>query len=86
MIDGGITANDFVVQFLTDLLNKQVNTIQMPDVSALGAAYLAGLKAGVFTSIEHLKALHQNKKAYHPDADLATVHKGYEGWQQAINA
>ena len=46
MADGGITSNQFVIQFLADLLNKPVATIGMPDVSALGAAYLAGLQAG----------------------------------------
>ncbi len=42
--DGGITANKFIIQFIADLLNKKVATIGMPDVSALGAAFLAGLK------------------------------------------
>ena len=45
MADGGITSNKFVIQFLADLLNKPVfATIGMPDVSALGAAYLAGCR------------------------------------------
>ena len=61
--DGGITANDFVIHFLTDLLNKNVAAIGMPDVSALGAAYLAGLQAGVYESIENLKKLNTDKKA-----------------------
>ena len=65
--DGGITSNKFVIQFLTDLLNKNVATIGMPDVSALGAAYLAGLKAGVYESIDALKQLNADKKYHQPD-------------------
>lgn len=54
-IDGGISANTFVVQFLADLLDRMVTHIDIVDVSALGAGYLAGLEAGIYTSIEQLK-------------------------------
>lgn len=84
--DGGITANEFVIRFLTDLLNKNVATIGMPDVSALGAAYLAGLKIGVYKSIEALKELNAGKKIYKPTNGNDTIIKSYEGWQKAINA
>lgn len=83
--DGGITSNAFVIQFLTDLLNKNVATIGMPDVSALGAAYLAGLRTGVYESIEALKKLNSDKKNYMPQADLANVNEDYAGWQKSIN-
>lgn len=84
-VDGGITSNGFVIQFLTDLLNKNVATIGMPDVSALGAAYLAGLQTGAYKSIEVLKKLNANKKNHLPRADLANVKEGYAGWQKSIN-
>ena len=84
-VDGGITSNTFVIQFLTDLLNKNVATIGMPDVSALGAAYLAGLQTGVYESIEALKKLNTNKKNYLPQADLSRVFEAYKGWQNEIN-
>lgn len=83
--DGGITSNAFVIQFLTDLLNKNVATIGMPDVSALGAAYLAGLQTGVYESIEALKKLNTNKKNHLPQADLSKVNEAYAGWQNEIN-
>lgn len=83
--DGGITSNAFVIQFLTDLLNKNVATIGMPDVSALGAAYLAGLQTGVYESIEALKKLNADKKNHLPQTDLSKVNEGYAGWQKAIN-
>ena len=64
--DGGITSNKFVMQFLADLLNKGVASIGIPDVSALGAAYLAGLHTKVYDSIEQLKTLNKVKKMFHP--------------------
>ncbi len=57
MIHGGITANKFVVTFLADLLPCNLICNDMPDISAKGAAMLAGLNAGVFADIEYLKNL-----------------------------
>lgn len=85
MADGGITSNQFVIRFLADLLNRPVATIGMPDVSALGAAYLAGLQVGVYESIEALKKLNADKKNYLPQPDLSKVNEGYAGWQKTIN-
>jgi glycerol kinase len=83
MVDGGITANAFVLQFLSDLLERKIVNIGMPDVSALGAAYLAGLQAGVYKSLEHLKTLNSNKTVIHPEANNK-IKGQYEGWQMAI--
>ena len=82
-VDGGITSNGFVVQSIANLLNKNVATIGMPDVSALGAALLAGLKAGVYESIDALKKINSNKKYYSP-TDNSTAVKNYAGWQKEI--
>src|SRR6187402_856950 len=86
MADGGMTSNKFVIQFLADLLNKPVATIGMPDVSALGAAYLSGLGAGVYESIEVLKKLNSDKKNYLPRPDLSKLNAGYAGWLKTISS
>jgi glycerol kinase len=83
--DGGITGNGFVMQFLTDLLNKQVASIGMPDVSALGAAYLAGLKVGMYDSIEAIRNLNLDKENYLPTANSIKTNESYTGWIKAIN-
>ncbi|SKC04799.1 FGGY family carbohydrate kinase [Dyadobacter psychrophilus] len=83
-IDGGLTANTFVVQFLADLLEKPVVNLGFPEVSALGAAYLAGLQAGVYESIALLKNLNTNHSKVSPSLDNAIARKGYAGWQEAI--
>lgn len=83
MVDGGITSNGFVMQFLTDLLNKRVEQIGEPNVSALGAAYIAGLKIGMYKNLEHLAQLNNNKKIYQPSShELAMTY--YKGWKTAI--
>jgi glycerol kinase len=86
MTDGGITANGFVMQFIADLLKKNTVTIGMPDVSALGAAYLAGLETGLYESIENLKNLNAEKRYYVPGAGSSAAANGYQQWQQAIQA
>jgi glycerol kinase len=86
MVDGGITANNFVVQFLADLLQKPVVKIGMPDVSALGAAYLAGLKAGIFENIQHIKTLNATKNKVNPGENQDEVQKYYLGWQKAVGS
>jgi glycerol kinase len=83
--DGGITANQFVVQFLTDLLNKNVATIGMSDASALGASYLAGLKAGVYKNIDYLKTLNMQKAIFVP-AKNEKIQRFYEGWINAVRS
>ena len=47
-VDGGITSNNFVMQFLADLLSVKITNIGIEEVSALGAAYMAGLEFGIY--------------------------------------
>ncbi len=84
MVDGGLTSNQFVLQFLSNLLDKPVALLTFPEVSALGAAYMAGLKAGVFQNIEELKRLHTSKLMVNPDIESAQVMRNYVGWQMAV--
>lgn len=84
LADGGISSNRFVLQYLADLLHKTVTTIGMPDVSALGAAYLAGLKAGVYKDIAQLKELNKGKICYQPGEKTAEMRKQYDGWLKTI--
>ncbi|GJM33912.1 MAG: glycerol kinase [Saprospiraceae bacterium] len=85
-IDGGITTNKFVVQFLADLLDRKVTNIKIEDVSALGAGYLAGLNAGVYQSINQLKGFHQESTSTLAGQDSEKVKKLYEGWKQVIQS
>ncbi|HEY6505363.1 MAG TPA: glycerol kinase GlpK [Chitinophagaceae bacterium] len=84
MVNGGMTANQFVLQFLADLLNKSVVCTGMPDVSAMGAAYMAGLKAGIFAGIGALKQLSGEKKVYRAGRSNGLAGKGYKRWTEII--
>lgn len=84
MVNGGMTSNSFVLQFLADLLDKTVTNMGMPDVSALGAAYLAGLKTGFFTGIAQLETLNSDKATLQPAVDKAMINQAYNGWKNAI--
>lgn len=85
MVDGGITGNRFVVQFLANQLNRKVVISGFPEVSALGAAYMAGLKAGVYTGLEQLQKLKLVKDTLTP-ADVEKHKVWYEGWKKAVRS
>ncbi len=83
-VDGGITANLFVMQFLADLLNVKVTNIGIEEVSALGASYLAGLEVGVYNSLEQLESLVLSKKQHSPCEKQKEVFKFYEDWKKNV--
>ena len=83
-VDGGITANKFVMRFLASLVETEVVNIGIPDVSALGAACLAGLRAGLFQDIDHLTRLATNELTYSTGPDAQAVQASYRGWQQVV--
>ena len=83
-VDGGLTGNAFVMRFLADLLGTEVANIGIADVSALGAALLAGLQEGVFENIAQLQQLGMEKQVYAPGPDTQAAQMAYEGWKKAV--
>jgi glycerol kinase len=83
-VDGGLTANRFVMQFLADLLRTNVVNIGIEDVSALGAAYLAGFVEDIFHDIDQLKSLSASKNQFSPGSNTDKVNAYYEGWKKAV--
>jgi len=83
-VDGGVTANHFVMQFLANLLKTNVINIGLEEVSALGAACLAGLQQNIFSDIGELKNLTTGRKQFSPNKDTKKVHASYEGWKKAV--
>jgi glycerol kinase len=84
-VNGGMTKNQFVIKFLVDLLGISLKKQQNSDVSALGAAYLAGLKSGVYESIEQLQALNRlNTEEILPTPNNEMVLAGYQVWCERI--
>jgi glycerol kinase len=83
-MDGGMTTNGFVMQFIADLLNKVVTGSGLPDVSALGAAYLAGLRVGVYKNLDQLTRLNTDKNNYQSSRNNK-MESNYNEWKARIS-
>jgi len=84
-VDGGMVANNWVLQFLADILGARVDRPSVVETTALGAAYLAGLQAGVYDSLEALSDLWHCDRKFEPVMPKADRDRLYEGWLQAIH-
>jgi len=80
MVHGGITANKFVLQFMADLLDCKLICGEMPDISAKGAALLAGLKAGIFGDIDQIKRHHDNTTLIKKSDPIIDLDLFYKNW------
>ena len=83
-VDGGMVANDFFLQNLADILACQVHRPVVAETTALGAAYVAGLHAGVFSSLDAISGLWQLQRSFEPGRDDVWRKRKYGGWQDAL--
>lgn len=83
-VDGGMTANNWVLQHLADILGADVDRPEIIETTALGVAYLAGLKAGVFGSLEELAQHWKLQQRFHPQITKENRDQLYAGWRKAI--
>ena len=83
--DGGATENEFLMQFQADLLGVALDRPEVMESTALGAALLAGLGAGVYTTLAALKALGSSAKRFEPQMEEARRDALYAGWKEAVN-
>jgi glycerol kinase len=83
-VDGGAVANDFLCQFQADVLDAAVVRPKVIETTALGAAYLAGLGAGVWRSLDALAERHPVDRTFTPAMDAARRARGWEGWRRAV--
>ncbi len=85
-VDGGATSNSYLMQFQSDILQTNILLPKCLETTALGAAYLAGLNSGFFTSIDNIKKIHSYQNTYLPTMKKDEVNRRYEGWKKAIKA
>ncbi len=83
-IDGGMAVNDWMAQDLADMLDMTVERPQVTETTALGAAALAAVGAGLLGSIEDVSRLWRLDRAFHPLLDASTRHHRLAGWRQAV--
>lgn len=83
-VDGGMVVNDWLVQFLSDVSGVQVTRPKITETTALGVAYLAGLNAGVYSSLSEVGELWQTDKVFATQINAAKRDALYNGWQDAV--
>ena len=85
-VDGGASNNDYLMQFQADILQTEIARPSNFETTALGAAMLAGLSAGLFKDKKDLLSKKEIDKVYQPQLDKNTVNDLIEGWKKAINS
>lgn len=83
-VDGGMVANDWLCQFLADMLDVAVERPRVIETTALGAAYLAGLATGVYAGLDAVAYGWHCERRFEPRMNAATRAQLYAGWQKAV--
>jgi glycerol kinase len=83
-VDGGMVASDWTMQFLADILGAPVDRPEVRETTALGAAYLAGLQAGLCPAPAEFAKAWQLDRRFTPAMPAAERDAAYAGWQRAV--
>lgn len=83
-VDGGAAANQFLLQFQADILETAVERPSNLETTAAGAAYLAGLATGVWSSKDEVTARWQLARRFEPQMNAERREQLYQGWQEAV--
>ena len=83
-VDGGAASNDFLMQFQADILDRPVSRPRIIESTSLGAAYMAGLKAGLWKDSEELIRLKTEEREFIPSMDGQSRQRLLNGWQKAL--
>lgn len=85
-VDGGMAASDWTMQFLADSLDAVVERPTIPETTALGAAWLAGHRRGVWPDADGFARLWNLERAFAPRLAASERERKYAGWQRAVAA
>jgi len=83
-VDGGMVANNFLLQNLADLLGVSIQRPEVIETTALGVAYLAGLQVGVYDSLADINSNWQVDASFNPCRDELWRNARYKGWLDAV--
>lgn len=83
-VDGGMTVNDWAMQFLADMLDVPVARPTIPETTALGAAYLAGIGAGLYSGPDEVAGLWVRDRLFEPSMKADEREARYAGWRRAV--
>ncbi len=84
-VDGGASANSFLMQFQADILGVPVSRPKVTETTALGAAYLAGLGCGFWKDLEDLTHHWKEERRFHPTLPAQERERLYAGWKKAVS-
>ena len=82
-VDGGASVNNFLLQFLANLLKVKVVRPEIVETTALGVGYLAGLSTGFWT-MEKIKSLHKENEVFNPTSESKKANKTYKKWRKLV--
>ena len=83
-VDGGMTASDWTMQFLSDIIAAPVDRPKVLETTALGAAWLAGMRAGVYPDAASFAKNWALERRFEPKLDPATQAAKYAAWRDAV--
>lgn len=83
-VDGGASKNDFLMQFQADIMHCETVRPKITETTALGAAYLAGLCAGVWKSVNDIQKLNVTERVFSPQMSESERLNLIDGWQKAV--
>ena len=83
-VDGGMVVNDWLCQFLADILDRPVERPAVVETTALGAAYLAGLAAGVYESLDAVASAWRLERRFEPRMPPGDRQRLLDGWRRAM--
>jgi glycerol kinase len=83
-VDGGMVANELLMQFQADILNREVVRPVIQETTALGAAYAAGLAVDFFPGLEQLRANWAMDRKWEPNLEEARRERLYRQWKKAV--
>ncbi len=83
-VDGGASVNGFLMQFQADLLNGELVRPEMPETTALGAAYLAGLAVGYYSGLDEIRQIGRKERIFHPQCPEEKREALYAGWKECV--
>ena len=84
-VDGGASANNFLMQFQSDILGANINRPRVVETTALGAAYLAGLAVGFYKDKEEIKSSWIIDKEFTPNMSESKRNVLYKDWKKAVS-
>jgi glycerol kinase len=83
-VDGGGTANDFLMQFQSDILGVPIQVAEIPETTALGAAYLAGLAVGFWRDTADIARQCRAAQTFEPEMSADQREILYRNWKRAV--